>query len=359
LVLILAACGDDKGSDDASVSVDASVGDLSTLGHDLSTAAGDGGADLSQAAMDLSMGPDLYFVPNTSGDMAFQGVCMAKEAHISFPAIPARGWAYGSLNAAFDYSQAPTVTLVATMPAATGNNFDAIYLMSDGTWATMDNGAAKHAARVTQLCAATSVVDNVFDVADITMGESSDGRAVACALDGTLKAIEAGNTSSAFGSISGCQAVVQMPSGDLAVLRGDTNTVYRVDAATGASLGTLATGAPTTITLSMGPDQAAYVSEFTGGAIWRAPFGGAFTKVAATASDHSFEGMVVLPNGDLLLGDLTTASVVRVSASTGQQVGSTAATSISGGTRSLQLAPNGSVYVAGSQSVYRLDFPKR
>ncbi len=92
--------------------------------------------------------------------------------------------------------------------------------------------------------------------------------------------------------------------------------------------------------------------------MWRAPSGGSFTRVAAAANNDSTEGMTVLPNGDLLVADLQTATVVRVSSTTGQVLG-TVASGVTGGSRSLQLAPNGRVYLAGDSVLYAIEFPAK
>jgi hypothetical protein len=199
----------------------------------------------------------------------------------------------------------------------------------------------------------------VFNGSLISLAEASDSTVLGPGNDGKVHRMYADGSTQVFYASSSCTAVVQMPNGNMAVLDSTGAKVTEVNAATGAKVADRAFGAPGSINLGLGPDNAFYTAVFDGGSVHRAEPGGSFVvKIVKPVAGKTVEGMTVLPNGDVLLGNLSSASVDRVAAQ-GWQYQGPVATGVSGGTRSLQLAPNGNVYVAGSETMYRLAFPEK
>ena len=284
--------------------------------------------------------------------------CLGKEPTVEHPGLPPTGWDWATLNDMFDYSAPGTLVIVAEVPPGAGSNVDGMIHLSNGDYSVLPNDSTGRVSRFTPVCGVVAISGNVFNGSLISLAETLDGRVVGPGKDGHIYRLSNDGTTELFWNANGCQAVANMPNGNILTLDHSDGVVREIDGNAGIHLNTMALSPPGTINIAMGPDGHVYTAEFNDGTIHKASPGQAFQVFSSKPTDGTIEGMTVLPNGDVLLGNLSHQNVERVDGATGEFKGEVAG-GISGSTRSLQMDPNGFVYVAGSTLVYRLQFPEK
>lgn len=196
---------------------------------------------------------------------------------------------------------------------------------------------------------------------------------IAEAADGSLVSVDAshkklvkvdanGAMSDLYGGAIDLQTIVQMPNGNIAALRVD-GAIIEISSQTGAVISTLFSSSPDFRHMSFMPDGTVYgVCEGTG-AVYKGSPGGAITQIATLATGvGGDQGIVALPNGDIIVLNNTANQLVRYG-SDGTLKG-VVATVPGTNMHSIKISPNGKLYttvqpVSGNRVVYEISFPEK